>query len=337
MRVLWTHNFDPAQPNSQVYMNVAAAGVRARDVTLHCEYLGNLRSVPNVLRAREHVRRLSAEFDVVHAQYGSATGFASATAVVPKVLSLRGNDWSLHRDPGSYYYLHTRLARAMTRASIGSYDCILSVSHRMKQEILQLHPRSRIEVFPSPIDLTRFVTRDRVEARAALGFPDNGEKWILFNAINLADPIKRFPLAEAAFNLAQAQRGDLRLRLATGLSHDELPVFVAACDLILCTSETEGWPNSVKEALACDVPFVSTDVSDLPDIAAREPGCRVCAAEPRALARGILEALEAPARPLRRYIEGMSLHSSIDRLVDLYQEFAARPRPAAPSRSTTGA
>lgn len=336
MRVLWTHNFDPSRPNSQVYMNVAAAGVRALGVDLHCEYLGNLRSVGNLVRARARVRSMSADFDVVHAQYGSACSLASATSVAPTVLSLRGNDWSVHNDRHSFRYVHTRLARAMTRASIGAFDRVLTVSRRMGLEVTGRYPKAVVETFPSPIDLERFVPRDRAAGRALLGFPANAEKWILFNAIDLADAVKRFPLAKAAFELAQRRRGDLRLRLATGLNHAEVPLFAATCDLILCTSETEGWPNSVKEALACDVPFVSTDVSDLRDIAQDEPACRICAAEPKALARGILEALEATQRPLRHYVEWMSLDTACRRLVALYEGLLTDRTAAGGTRSNSG-
>ena len=97
MRVLWTHNFDPAKPNSQVYMNTAAEGLRAAGVDLTLEYLGNLRSPGNLARARARVRARARDFDLVHAQYGSACALATNGARgVPSVLSIRGNDWSVH-------------------------------------------------------------------------------------------------------------------------------------------------------------------------------------------------------------------------------------------------
>src|SRR5688500_3272428 len=97
MRVLWPHNFNPDKPNSQVFMNIAAAGVRARGVELHCEYLGNLRSPANLLKARGRLREMAPDFDLVHAQYGSACGLATAGIDgIPKVISIRGNDWSVY-------------------------------------------------------------------------------------------------------------------------------------------------------------------------------------------------------------------------------------------------
>jgi len=321
MRVLWTHNFDPAKPNSQVFMNIAAEGLRARGIDLHCEYLGNLRSPFNLEKARRHVRRFAKDFDVVHSQYGSACAFATAAIDgIPKVLSVRGNDWNVHDAVFGFYYLHTRLARWMTRRSLPCYDVVVTVSNRVAEDVKAFAPDASIVCIPSPIDLNCFVPRDRREAKALLGFPDCDERWVLFNALSLADPIKRFPLAKRAFDIANERCGNLRLRVATQLPHRELPLFTAACDVILCTSETEGWPNCVKEALACNVPFVSTDVSDLKDIAAVEPSCRVCPDDPEVLAANLCDVLaNAKGANVRKYVEPMSLDALSGRLVGLYE------------------
>ncbi|MEA5409980.1 glycosyltransferase [Haloarculaceae archaeon H-GB2-1] len=39
-----------------------------------------------------------------------------------------------------------------------------------------------------------------------------------------------------------------------------MPVWMNAADVLLLTSKREGFPNTVKEALACNLPVVSTDV-----------------------------------------------------------------------------
>jgi teichuronic acid biosynthesis glycosyltransferase TuaC len=330
VRVLWTHNFDPAKPNSQVFMNIAAAGLRARGVELHCEYLGNLRSITNLAMARRRLRRLAADFDIVHAQYGSACALATAAVRgIPKVLSVRGNDWNVHSGSIGFHYFHTRLARSMTRWSMAHYDVVATVSRRVAMEIEGFAPDVAVVAMPSPIDLGRFVPRDKKAARAMLGFSDCRERWVLFNALNLDDPVKRFGLAKRAFELASARCGNLRLRVATDLPHTELPLFTAACDVILCTSETEGWPNCVKEALACNVPFVSTDVSDLRDIARDEPICRVCPADPAVLAENICDVLSSPEVPdLRRHVAAMSLDALSDRLIGVYESLLSPNRAA---------
>jgi glycosyltransferase involved in cell wall biosynthesis len=321
MRVLWTHNFDPAKPNSQVFMNIAAEGLRLRGIDVECEYLGNLRSMTNIERARRKLRRLAKDFDVVHAQYGSACALATAAVEgVPKVLSIRGNDWNVHDAAFGFYYFHTRAARWMTRRSLSRFDVVVTVSNRVAADVKASALAKSVVSIPSPVDLQRFVPLDKRDAKALLGSPNCEERWVLFNALSLADPVKRFPLAQKAFDLANEQCGNLRLRIATNLPHGDLPLFTAACDVILCTSETEGWPNCVKEALACNVPFVSTDVSDLKEIAAAEPACRVCPDDPRALAQNLCEVLnlERPVN-VRKHAEPMSVECLSQRLVEVYE------------------
>lgn len=331
MRVLWAHNFDPRIANSGVWMHNTVEGVRAHGVDLHLHYLGNLRSIPQLMRARAEVRRLAPAFDLVHAQFGSACALVTAAAQeVPKIVTICGSDWHTHNATRGFFYFHTRLAAAFTRLSLASYDGVLAVSQRLASELGQAAPGAQVAVAPHPIDLSRFVPRDKQEARAQLGYPGCTEKWVLFNSLRLNNPIKRFALAQQAVDIAQARCGNLRLRLASGLSHEEMPLFVAACDLILCTSDHEGWPNSVKEALACNVPFVATDISDLRNIAQTEPTCRVCPPDPEVIADNICDVLtyEQP-RDLRRHVASMSVATITGQIVSLYESVLARRRGTA--------
>ena len=64
-----------------------------------------------------------------------------------------------------------------------------------------------------------------------------------------------------------------------------MPSVVSECDLILITSVYEGWPNCIKEALACNVPFIATDVSDLSEIAKRHSNCRIAEPNPESISK----------------------------------------------------
>ena len=82
----------------------------------------------------------------------------------------------------------------------------------------------------------------------------------------------------------------------------------------------------VKESLACNVPFVSTDVSDLADIAAIEPACVVAAPDSESLASGILAVLDASSSgTLCGHVESMSLPNTAERLIRIYQELLEVP------------
>ena len=79
------------------------------------------------------------------------------------------------------------------------------------------------------------------------------------------------------------------LRILSKLPHHEVPVWMGATDLLLCTSASEGSPNIVKEALACGLPIVSTDVGDVRERIGTVSGCRVVEADPVAIAVALRE------------------------------------------------
>jgi len=265
---------------------------------------------------------------LVHAQYGSACALAtSKVSVCPKVLTLRGSDWNAHSASFNFHNLHTRLAKRMTRWAIKRYDLTITVSNRMCLDLQQNFPKVSTIALPSPIDVDRFVPVDKERARHLLGFPNNKENWILFTALNPDNPIKRYSLARQAVDLANAKLGNVRMRVASGLAPSILPLFVAACDLILCTSDNEGWPNSVKEALACNLPFISTDVSDLREIADNESTCRICPPNVTVLAENICDVLSMPrTEDLRRHVIVMDVHTTSKRLLDLYSDLVSQNR-----------
>ena len=328
MRVLWTHNFDPRINNTGTFMNIMAEGVRNVGIDLELCYLGNLRSVKNLLRARRLVKHIAGDFDLIHAQFGSACAVATMGAKnVPRILSLRGSDWYWYKEKCNYHMMHGLLATMMSRKAIKSYNLIITMSNRMTREVTRHRPFGGVVTLPSPVDLESFRPLDKGAARARLGFAGDTTKWVLFTTLSTKNPVKRVPLAIEAVNRARNGMGGITLKIATGLSHEEMPLFVGACDLVLCTSVYEGWPNCIKEALACNIPFVSTDVSDLSLIADQDPSCRICAPDPDILADNICDVLcTQSTESLRHHVAQMDVSVVGKKLVELYMATLSKPR-----------
>ena len=317
MRVLWTHNFNSAKLNAGCFMDTALRGLRDIGVDVQLEYLGNLRSPFQIMSSRKRICALSRNFDVVHAQYGSACAWVtSAIRDKPLCVTLRGSDFNIAKNIGITMGLHNHFSNALTKSVLDKFSLVCAISNRMASELSGLGLNKKLIVMPSPIDLDLW--RPKSYENQINDFPRT--KNVLFTSININDQNKRYSLCKQVIKLANHQMGDVRLKVATGISHKDMPNFVAACDAVLCTSISEGWPNSVKEALACNVPFVATDVSDLAEIASREPSCRICKPDPELLAKSLCEVLQAP-RPmnLRRHVEIMDLKASSKRLYDIYK------------------
>ena len=313
LRALWVHNFDPGVPVSGVFMHILADAVQALGIRVDMLYTGKLSRPLEAWRARSHLRWLAPQFDLVHAQYGSMCGWIGSAAPGPKLISIRGSDWySIDNGPRTDRW-HGKLANWLTRRSALRYDRVISMSGRMKREI-EGHYRLRggnapaVTVLTDGLSLDNFRPMPRAQCRAALGAAGDVRPWVLLTTLDHDNPIKRVALAKAAVKEAQRQIPDLQLKITSRVPHASMPIWVNACNLTLMTSMHEGWPNAIKESLACGVPFVATDISDLPEIARQEPSCVIAPAEVPALAHAIVRSLSTPpAGDLRAYVQHMDL------------------------------
>jgi glycosyltransferase involved in cell wall biosynthesis len=198
--------------------------------------------------ARELRRRHSRDrFDVVHAHHGLGGWTARALGRrAPLVVTFHGTDLE-HPVVG-------RLSQALARAAA----LPATVSADLARRRLPGGGRSRrVAVLPAGIDLDRFRPIPRAEARAALRL-DPGGRYLLFPA----DPARAEKRHDRARELAAAAGAELLAYDAT--PPERVPLYVNAAQAVVVTSEREGFGLAVLEALACDVPVLSTDVGIAP-------------------------------------------------------------------------
>jgi len=126
---------------------------------------------------------------------------------------------------------------------------------------------------PSGLDLELFRPQPRDQVRTALGLSLQ-ERLVLFVG-NPALARKRFALAQAAV-AALRPRQPTRLIVGWEMQHRQIADLMSACDALIVTSMQEGSPNSVKEALACNLPVVSVAVGDVALRLKGVAGCELC-------------------------------------------------------------
>lgn len=324
LRVLWTTT---ESDNGMVILSPLENHMVNSGVEVGMMRLGEIRGPWQLRRLRQAVRLRSEQYDLVHAQYGSACAVASIPeSGKPFAVTLRGSDWNPYTGPHTSLMIKTRLARCMSRSAIRRADLVVCSSDRMRCDAERVADPSRITVLPTPIDLARLsrIDADRPSLRSAIApeYSPNA-RWLLFTALSLSSPIKRFGLAQKAVDMARRSSPEpIELVTATGLPWEAVARLTSLSDLILSTSTAEGWPNCIKEGLACDVPFVATDTGDLRSIADREPSCAVVNADPESLSGAILRSLAVTRlnRPaLRHHVEWMALATIGDRLQAAYR------------------
>lgn len=322
LRVLWPHNFDPAIPVAGVFMFGSHRALSDAGVVPELRYLGNLRNPLELIMARQAIAQAAAGADLLHCQFGSAASLACSTVrSCPKVVSLRGSDWTPAHSSRLIGKAHAALATRFTRLALPHFETAVCMSNRQANEVQRSFPSMRIHVLPSPIDLEMFMPVERTTARKALGLSESGKRYVVFGSAKSANPVKRRSLADAAIRRLQDRLPNVEMLVATGYPHRMMPTVLSAADVAICTSTAEGWPNFIKEALACNVPFVSTDVSDLSSIAAQEPSCRVVAPTVEELSDALFETLNSPEPlDLRRHVASMSMATHAEQLIRIYRQ-----------------
>jgi teichuronic acid biosynthesis glycosyltransferase TuaC len=69
-----------------------------------------------------------------------------------------------------------------------------------------------------------------------------------------------------------------------------------ACDVLVLTSDFEGSPMVVKEAMATNLPVVSVRVGDVPDLIGTTPGCALAERDPADIAAKLVAVLRERQR-----------------------------------------
>jgi glycosyltransferase involved in cell wall biosynthesis len=176
--------------------------------------------------------------------------------------------------------------------------------------------------------LARFRPSDRRSARETLGLLQD-RKYILFPF----DPkrrLKRFDLAEAAVELLRQDGCEVSLLPVFDAPNEAMPTYYSAADAMILCSDTEGSPTSVKEALACNLPVVATDVGDVRFLLEGIEGAQLCQQTAVSLASGLRRVLSRQdwsAFRGRQAMEKFDQAMTAKKLVEVYRSVAPKARP----------
>ena len=147
---------------------------------------------------------------------------------------------------------------------------------------------------------------------------DENLKHILFCS-NPSRVEKNFNLAKDAVN--KLDHKNLQLSCLHGIEQKELVNYYNAADCVLLTSFHEGSPNVIKEAMACNIPIVSTDVGDVKEIIKNTEGCFIANFDAEDVASKIMKTLKFNKRTTgRKDIQHLESSIVAKRIIDIYKK-----------------
>jgi glycosyltransferase involved in cell wall biosynthesis len=134
------------------------------------------------------------------------------------------------------------------------------------------------------------------------------------------------PLESELQALAQHGVGAHRVRIHPPIA--EAWAYLKAFDAICLSSSTEGTPMVLLEAMAAEVPIVTTSVGGIPDVVGEEHALLVPSGDPALLARALERALTEDQRPrvaaaAARVSAGFGPGPWVSRYEELYRSLSA--------------
>lgn len=322
MKVLWVHNFDKNKnKNSGVFMYDQLSELKNQglDVEMYCL---DRNSIYKIFKDFFKLRNIAGNYDLIHAQYGSFVGFFTSFLPGKKILSLRGTDYYGVPQINWKNKIFNFVSRFFTLNSVKRYNIIITMSNLMTEVLKLQFPTKNILTLTDGIILNNFKEKAPFKR-----LPGNTIK-ILFSSVNTDNPVKRGYLVKAAIERLKLKGYNIEMIPLTGVSHAEVPDFISKCDLVMLSSTHEGWPNIIKECLATNIPFVSTDVSDLKEIANVESTCFVTDADPEKLSDAVEAFLNIGIWDdmcLRKYVIHMDMPKFGKDLLFIYHNLKLMP------------
>ena len=266
------------KPYSGAAVHLQEIGLRKLGVDISVLFLDREGLGPRVYRdAYSLIKKATRELDVdlVNVQFGGIQALQAVRAVGRRaVVTFHGTD--LHggapRTLAKLFRYKFNVLCSRWAAKRAGWNIV--VSDNLLYSLRGV--TNRVSVIPTGVDFDQFKPMDREEALNKLCLNKN-KSYVLF-CDYCHDPIKRRDLADRSVAYARKILPDVKLLELHRVSHKEVPLYLNASTCLLITSDKEGSPNIVKEALACNVPIVSVDVGD---VRMRIKDVRYCEIVPR--------------------------------------------------------
>ena len=222
----------------------------------------------NYLRAVKALKKKirDCQPDIVHAHFGLSAITAELQSLVPVVTTFHNGE-TLNWHVNFLTSLFSLRAKHVVYVAQHIHDLVyFKAKHH--------------SIIPCGVNMDDCHIIDQATARQQLGFED-GVKYILFgggfdnlrkNYAILRDAVECIEQAPWVAVEGGERCGNIVCLEMKGLSRAECVLRINACDLFALPSHSEGSPQALKEAMACNCPIVATDMADVRHLLGDLPG-----------------------------------------------------------------
>jgi teichuronic acid biosynthesis glycosyltransferase TuaC len=326
VRVLVVTNMypNPEQPAFGTFVHDQVEDLRKAGIEVDVVFINGRKSKLNYLWGvfSYWKQLLTQRYDIVHAHYALSGIISRLQFRHPLVVTYHGVEvLSGHGAPWLTF---------LSRNAARLFDRVIVVA-QAEADILN---RSNVIVIPCAIDVDVFEPIPLPEARSQLGLPM--DKQLVLWAGEHWRHQKRFELVEEAMELVTKRCQEAELVLVSGQPHEVIPIYMCACDALVLTSRYEGSPMVVKEAMACNLPIVSTRVGDVPEVIDGTEGCFLAEPEAEDVADKLLWVLDWGKRTNgRANIQHLASEPITRRVIEVYNDLCPPERRFEPTTAAT--
>ena len=222
----------------------------------------------NYLRAVKALKQKirACQPDIVHAHFGLSAITAELQSLVPVITTFHNGE-TLNWHVNFLTSLFSLRAKHVVYVAQHIHD-------------LLYFKAKKYSIIPCGVNMDDCHIIDQITAREQLGF-ETGVKYILFgggfdnqrkNYAILRNAVERMEKAPWIPVEGGERCGNIVCLEMKGLSRAECVLRMNACDLFALPSHSEGSPQALKEAVACNCPIVATDMADVRHLLGDLPG-----------------------------------------------------------------
>lgn len=272
---------------------------------------GYLRSIPRLNKTLKTKR-----YDIIHAHYVLCGWIAVfQLSKLPLITSYMGSDaYGFVNAYGRKRLFANYFIKCASKTLQPFVSKIVIKSRNLEKYI---YIKNKVNIIPNGVDFEKFRPLNKKNCKEKLNL-NTKNRLILFLG-NPSNPRKNFRLLNKAYNLIK--NDNLEIIKPYPIPFKNIALYLNAVDVLVLTSYLEGSPNVIKEAMACNLPIVSTDVGDVREIIGNTEGCYIISFEPVDVAKKIQMALDFGKRTNgRENIKYLKINNVTKKIISVYQQ-----------------